>query len=37
MDADALSILNEVEGILEAKSRLPEVPATILRSTINSF
>jgi division protein CdvB (Snf7/Vps24/ESCRT-III family) len=31
MDADALSILNEVEGILEdeAKSRLPEVPATI--------
>lgn len=31
MDADALSILNEVEGILEdeAKSRLPEVPSTI--------
>ena len=31
MDADALSILNEVEGILEdeAKSRLPEVPTTI--------
>lgn len=31
MDADALSILNEVEGILEdeAKSRLPEVPATM--------
>ena len=31
MDADALSILNEVEGILEdeAKSRLPEVPATL--------
>ena len=30
MDADALSILNEVEGILEdeAKSRLPEVPTT---------
>jgi division protein CdvB (Snf7/Vps24/ESCRT-III family) len=31
MDSDALSILNEVEGILEdeAKSRLPEVPTTI--------
>jgi division protein CdvB (Snf7/Vps24/ESCRT-III family) len=31
IDADALSILNEVEGILEheAKSRLPEVPATL--------
>ena len=31
MDADALSILNEVEEILEdeAKSRLPEVPTTI--------
>ena len=31
MDTDALSILNEVEGILEdeAKSRLPEVPATM--------
>lgn len=31
MDSDALSILNEVEGILEdeAKSRLPEVPSTI--------
>lgn len=31
MDADALSILNEVEGILEdeAKSRLPEVPTTM--------
>lgn len=31
MDTDALSILNEVEGILEdeAKSRLPEVPSTI--------
>ena len=31
MDADALSILNEVEEILEdeAKSRLPEVPSTI--------
>jgi division protein CdvB (Snf7/Vps24/ESCRT-III family) len=30
MDSDALSILNEVEGILEdeAKSRLPEVPTT---------
>ena len=30
MDADALSILNEVEGMLEdeAKSRLPEVPTT---------
>ena len=31
MDSDALSILNEVEGILEdeAKLRLPEVPTTI--------
>lgn len=31
MDTDALSILNEVEGILEdeAKSRLPEVPTTM--------
>ena len=31
MDSDALSILNEVEGILEdeAKSRLPEVPTTV--------
>ncbi|HKG41350.1 MAG TPA: hypothetical protein VKA98_04370 [Nitrososphaeraceae archaeon] len=31
VDSDALSILNEVEGILEdeAKSRLPEVPTTI--------
>jgi division protein CdvB (Snf7/Vps24/ESCRT-III family) len=31
IDSDALSILNEVEGILEdeAKSRLPEVPSTI--------
>jgi division protein CdvB (Snf7/Vps24/ESCRT-III family) len=31
MDSDALSILNEVEGILEdeAKSRLPEIPTTI--------
>ena len=31
MDSDALSILNEVEGILEdeAKSRLPEVPTAI--------
>ena len=30
MDADAVSILNEVEGMLEdeAKSRLPEVPTT---------
>lgn len=41
MDADALSILNEVEGILEdeAKSRLPEVPSTIqevkLRREVN--
>jgi division protein CdvB (Snf7/Vps24/ESCRT-III family) len=38
MDADALSILNEVEGILEdeAKSRLPEVPTTIQEVRIRS-
>jgi division protein CdvB (Snf7/Vps24/ESCRT-III family) len=32
IDADALSILNEIEGVLEneAKARLPEVPANIL-------
>lgn len=38
MDSDALSILNEVEGILEdeAKSRLPEVPATIQEVRIGS-
>lgn len=31
MDADALSILNEIEGVLEdeAKAKLPEVPANI--------
>jgi division protein CdvB (Snf7/Vps24/ESCRT-III family) len=36
MDSDALSILNEVEGILEdeAKSRLPEVPTTIQEARI---
>ena len=38
MDSDALSILNEVEGILEdeAKSRLPEVPTTIQEVRIGS-
>jgi division protein CdvB (Snf7/Vps24/ESCRT-III family) len=38
MDADALSILNEVEGILEdeAKSRLPEVPTTIQEVRVRS-
>jgi hypothetical protein len=38
MDSDALSILNEVEGILEdeAKSRLPEVPTTIQGVRIGS-
>jgi len=32
IDADALSILNEIEGVLEneAKAKLPEVPANIL-------
>jgi division protein CdvB (Snf7/Vps24/ESCRT-III family) len=32
VDADALSILNEIEGVLEdeAKAKLPEVPASIL-------
>ena len=32
VDADALSILNEIEAVLEdeAKAKLPEVPATIL-------
>ncbi|HEY3095095.1 MAG TPA: hypothetical protein VGJ42_04985 [Nitrososphaera sp.] len=31
MDADALSILNEIEGVLEdeAKAKLPEVPANV--------
>jgi hypothetical protein len=31
MDADALSILNEIEGVLEdeAKAKLPEVPTEI--------
>jgi hypothetical protein len=38
MDSGALSILNEVEGILEdeAKSRLPEVPTTIQEVRIGS-
>ena len=38
MDSDALSILNEVEGILEdeAKSRLPEVPTTIQEVRVRS-
>lgn len=32
VDADALSILNEIEGVLEdeAKAKLPEVPASIV-------
>ena len=32
IDSDALSILNEIEGVLEneAKAKLPEVPASIL-------
>ena len=35
MDADALSILNEIEGVLEdeAKAKLPEVPAGIPASS----
>jgi division protein CdvB (Snf7/Vps24/ESCRT-III family) len=35
MDADALSILNEIEGVLEdeAKAKLPEVPTSIPASS----
>src|ERR671934_1141296 len=37
VDKDALSVLNEVEGILEdeAKAKLPEVPATIYEAKMN--
>ena len=37
VDQDALSILNEVEGILEneAKAKLPEVPTTIVAKRVN--
>lgn len=37
LDKEALSILNEVEGVLEneAKSKLPEVPVNIHRSKVN--
>jgi hypothetical protein len=37
VDQDALSILNEVEGILEneAKAKLPEVPTTVVDKRAN--
>jgi division protein CdvB (Snf7/Vps24/ESCRT-III family) len=37
MDKEALSVLNEVEGILEdeAKAKLPEVPTTIYEAKMN--
>ncbi|HKR57960.1 MAG TPA: hypothetical protein VJR67_03740 [Candidatus Nitrosopolaris sp.] len=37
VDQDALSILNEVEGILEneAKAKLPEVPTTVADKRVN--
>ncbi|MCI0564818.1 MAG: hypothetical protein MN733_40645 [Nitrososphaera sp.] len=38
MDADALSILNEIEGALEdeAKAKLPEVPTEIIPSVVSA-
>jgi hypothetical protein len=37
VDKDALSILNEIEGILEneAKTKLPEVPSGILEKSMD--
>jgi hypothetical protein len=37
VDKEALSVLNEVEGILEdeAKTKLPEVPTTIYEVKMN--
>ena len=37
VDQDALSILNEIEGVLEneAKAKLPEVPTTVVDKRVN--